>query len=155
MSDLTRAAQRLLEAWDTTPLFKAGNGMLQEYFEVLRDATAASLITLPRATVQQALEALEKTHTQPGCEQWQAERRASVALRAALERPEQAKPVEETVAWRYQAQGRWLYVDKNPNLWQDKPDGEIQSLHAKKTTDFCSESKNGAILTVEPDSASN
>jgi len=37
-----------------------------------------------RQAAQQALEALEKTHTQPGCEQWQAERKASVALRAAL-----------------------------------------------------------------------
>jgi hypothetical protein len=38
MSDLRTAAQRLLEAWDTTPLFKAGDGMLQEHFEVLRAA---------------------------------------------------------------------------------------------------------------------
>jgi hypothetical protein len=37
-----------------------------------------------RQAAQQALEALEKTHTQPGCEQWQAERKASVALRHAL-----------------------------------------------------------------------
>jgi hypothetical protein len=36
MTDLKKAAQRLLEAWDTTPLFKAGDGMLQERFEVLR-----------------------------------------------------------------------------------------------------------------------
>ncbi len=42
-----------------------------------------------REAAQQALEALEKTHTQPGCEQWQAERKASVALRAALAQPEQ------------------------------------------------------------------
>jgi hypothetical protein len=47
-----------------------------------------------REAAQQALEAMEKTHTQPGCEQWQAERKASVALRAALEQPEQ-----EPVAW--------------------------------------------------------
>jgi len=47
-----------------------------------------------REAAQQALEALEKTHTQPGCEQWQAERKASVALRAALAQQEQ-----ETVAW--------------------------------------------------------
>jgi predicted house-cleaning NTP pyrophosphatase (Maf/HAM1 superfamily) len=46
-----------------------------------------------KKAAQQALEALEKTHTQPGCEQWQAERKASVALRAALEQPEQAEPV--------------------------------------------------------------
>jgi hypothetical protein len=41
-----------------------------------------------REAAQQALEALEKTHTQPGCEQWQAERKASVALRAALAQEE-------------------------------------------------------------------
>jgi hypothetical protein len=40
---------------------------------------------LQTAALKQALEALEKTHTQPGCDQWQAERKASVALRAALE----------------------------------------------------------------------
>jgi hypothetical protein len=51
-----------------------------------------------RQAAQQALEALEKTHTQPGCDQWQAERKASVALRAALERQEQE---QEPVAWRY------------------------------------------------------
>jgi len=42
-----------------------------------------------REAAQQALEALEKTHTQPGCEQWQAERKASVALRAALAQQKQ------------------------------------------------------------------
>jgi hypothetical protein len=41
-------------------------------------------MTTLREAAQQALEALEKTHTQPGCDQWQAERKASVALRAAL-----------------------------------------------------------------------
>ena len=41
-----------------------------------------------REAAQQALESLEKTHTQPGCEQWQAERKASVALRAALAQQE-------------------------------------------------------------------
>jgi hypothetical protein len=44
-------------------------------------------MTTLREAAQQALEALEKTHTQPGCDQWQAERKASVALRAALEQP--------------------------------------------------------------------
>ena len=47
-----------------------------------------------KKAAQQALEVLEKTHTQPGCEQWQAERKASVALRAALAQEEQ-----EPVAW--------------------------------------------------------
>jgi outer membrane PBP1 activator LpoA protein len=46
-------------------------------------------MTTLREAAQQALEALEKTHTQPGCEQWQAERKASVALRAALFQEEQ------------------------------------------------------------------
>jgi hypothetical protein len=49
-----------------------------------------------KKAAQQALEALEKTHTQPGCEQWQAERKASVALRAALAQQEQ-----EPVAWQW------------------------------------------------------
>jgi hypothetical protein len=57
-------------------------------------------ITLPRATVQQALEALEFiadewgfTHKANRPERW----RAIDALKAALEQPEQ-----EPVAWRYQ-----------------------------------------------------
>jgi len=52
-----------------------------------------------RTAAQQALEALEKTHTQPGCEQWRAERKASVALRAAL--AQQAEPV----AWAASVDG--------------------------------------------------
>jgi len=69
-----------------------------------------------------------------------------------LEKSEQQR---KPVAWRYEAQGRWVYVDKNPSLWLEKPDGEIQPLYGQQTTDFCSDSKNAAILTVEPDSASN
>jgi hypothetical protein len=42
MSDLTRAAQRLLEALDTTPLLKAGDGMLQEQAEPTQDMKAAA-----------------------------------------------------------------------------------------------------------------
>lgn len=57
----------------------------------------------------------------------------------------------EPIAWRYYTQGRWVYVDKNPSLWLEKPDGEIQPLYGQQTTDFCTESKNVAILTVEPD----
>ena len=66
-----------------------------------------------RQAAQQALEALEKTHTQPGCEQWQAERKASVALRAALAQQEQ-----EPVAW----------VDKGSIAWL----GEQRSLQRRK-----------------------
>ncbi len=36
MTDLRTAALRALEAWDTTPLLKAGDGMLQERMEDLR-----------------------------------------------------------------------------------------------------------------------
>jgi hypothetical protein len=43
--------------------------------------------------MKQALEALEKTHTQPGCEQWLAERRASVALRTIIAEAEKQEPV--------------------------------------------------------------
>jgi hypothetical protein len=53
------------------------------------------LIALARATVQQALEALEKTHTQPGCDQWQAERKASVALRAPLKQPNECRWLQD------------------------------------------------------------
>jgi len=90
-----------------------------------------------RQAALQALEALEKTHTQPGCEQWQAERKASVALRAALAQPEQ-----EPVAWRYQnantdhvylvwnkgTGGRnWtpLYTTPPRREWQGLTEGEI------------------------------
>lgn len=52
----------------------------------------------------------------------------------------------EIVAWRYEAQGRWIYVDKNPNLWQDLPEGEVQALCVHKTTVSSSEEKNGAML---------
>jgi hypothetical protein len=38
MTDLRTAALRALEAWDTTPLLKAGDGMLQEHMEDLRAA---------------------------------------------------------------------------------------------------------------------
>lgn len=71
-----------------------------------------------RQAAQQALEALEKTHTQPGCEQWQAERKASVALRAALAQQEQ-----EPVAWRYKKEGGGIFVsDQCPadvEVWND------------------------------------
>jgi hypothetical protein len=56
-------------------------------FETLPIGTKDRLAALERVA-QQALEALEKTHTQPGCDQWQAERKASVALRAALAQQE-------------------------------------------------------------------
>jgi hypothetical protein len=114
-------------------------------------------MTTLREAAQQALEALEAL--QGGCTDsndgtveaitvWCPE--VIDTLRAALEHTEQ-----EPVSWRYHAEGRWLYVDKNPNFWQDKPDGKIQSLYAQQTTDFCTESKNAAILTLEPDAASN
>jgi hypothetical protein len=62
-----------------------------------------------REAAQQALEAMEKTHTQPGCEQWQAERKASVALRAALAQEEQErKPVAHL--WQHSETGRTRVV---------------------------------------------
>lgn len=39
-----------------------------------------------------ALEALEKTHTAPGCEQWALERKACIALRTAIEVAEKQEP---------------------------------------------------------------
>jgi hypothetical protein len=86
-----------------------------------------------REAAQQALEALEKTHTQPGCEQWQAERKASVALRAALAQqepkpfgyiwptgrhpefrytqlytaPPRREPEQEPVAWIHRQGNHW------------------------------------------------
>jgi ribA/ribD-fused uncharacterized protein len=55
MTDMQKAAQRLLEALDTTPLLKAGDGMLQERIEELRSAleqqeqepVASDLTTMP------------------------------------------------------------------------------------------------------------
>jgi len=61
----------------------------------------------------------------------------------------------EPIAWRYFTQGRWVYVDKNPNLWLEKPDGQIQPLYAQQTTDCLSDEKNAAILTVNTGSMSN
>jgi hypothetical protein len=66
-----------------------------------------------RQAAQQALEALEKTHTQPGCEQWQVERKASVALRAALEQQEQDVP--ETDCGNIE----WADIPKEFNDWWD------------------------------------
>jgi hypothetical protein len=75
-------------------------------------------MTTLREAAQQALEALEKTHTQPGCDQWQAERKASVALRAALAQQEQ-KPV----AWQYKKKAGGIFVsDQCPadvEVWND------------------------------------
>lgn len=62
MTDLEKSAQRLLEAWDTTPLFKAGDGMLQERFEVLRDA----LEKPEQATVKESLTTGEQPEQEPG-----------------------------------------------------------------------------------------
>lgn len=55
----------------------------------------------------------------------------------------------EPVAWRYSTMGTWIYVDIDPNLWQDKPDGEVQALYLQQTTVCLSEEKNGAILTED------
>jgi hypothetical protein len=43
--------------------------------------------------MKQALEALEKTHTAPGCEQWALERKACIALRTAIAEAEKQEPV--------------------------------------------------------------
>jgi hypothetical protein len=75
-----------------------------------------------REAAQQALEALEKTHTQPGCEQWQAERKASVALRAALEQQEQ-EPVA-TVAMDVSG----AHLSWNGKYLGQKPDTKIAML---------------------------
>ena len=90
---------------------------------------------------QQALETLDKTHTQPGCEQWQAERKASVALRAALVQLVQEPPTDweavaadqamtialmkaepvEPVAWMvYALDGKSVCVTDNPADFTDE-----------------------------------
>jgi hypothetical protein len=78
-----------------------------------------------RTAAQQALEALEKTHTQPGCEQWRAERRASVALRAALEQPEQ-EPVADRAAFERHAESLGYSVDPDT---RDGREGGYWSSH--------------------------
>lgn len=65
-----------------------------------------------------------------------------------------AEPVKEPLAWRYEAQGRWIYVDKDPNLWLERPESEVQPLYAQQTTDCLSEEKNGAKLTHDTNTAS-
>lgn len=45
--------------------------------------------------------------------------------------------------------GTWIYVDIDPNLWQDKPDGEVQALYLQQTTVNSSEEKNGAMLSED------
>jgi hypothetical protein len=69
-----------------------------------------------KKAAQQALEVLEKTHTQPGCEQWQAERKASVALRAALAQQEQ-KPVAMLWKVRKALALASAICDRVPNRW--------------------------------------
>ena len=84
-----------------------------------------------REAAQQALEALEKTHTQPGCEQWQAERKASVALRAALTQQEQAT-VKESLSVEFKGGGQvatplqltandlaWLETRRLVRVWKE------------------------------------
>ena len=71
-----------------------------------------------RVAARQALEALEQTHTQPGCEQWQAERRASVALRASLAQPEQEQP-EQCMAHGECFGGQCIYTSQSGQPEQD------------------------------------
>ena len=94
-----------------------------------------------REAAQQALEALEKTHTQPGCEQWQAERKASVALRAALAQEEQ-EPVarviddetpEGSTEW-IPYSGRQVPVKTGDLLYTHPPRREWQSLSEDELT---------------------
>jgi hypothetical protein len=106
----------------------------------------SDLITLPRATVQQALEALEELNG------WQslapplasqAGRQAAISLRAALEQPEpEQEPlaiatVDESlgVVFKFSRShtllpGQMLYVYTHPprREWQGLTDEEIQSV---------------------------
>ena len=96
-----------------------------------------------REAAQQALEALEKTHTQPGCEQWQAERKASVALRAALAHQEQ-EPVarviddetpEGSTEW-IPYSGRQVPVKTGDLLYAHPPRREWRSLSEEEIEDM-------------------
>ena len=60
-----------------------------------------------------------------------------------------AEPLQNPMAWRYSTLGVWVYVDNDPNLWQDKPDGEIQALYLQQTTVCLSEEKNDAMLSED------
>jgi hypothetical protein len=55
-----------------------------------------------------ALEALEKTHTAPGCEQWALERKAGIALRTAIAEAEKQKPVAWAVFEGWNAHDLYL-----------------------------------------------
>ena len=73
-------------------------------------------ITLPRATVEQALEALQKIYLAPEHDEyirvwWPACEDAIAALKAAL-----AEPVQGPVAWRtFDGEGGWDYRDYENN----------------------------------------
>jgi hypothetical protein len=64
MTDLRTAALRALEAWDTTPLLKAGDGMLQERMEDLR-AYLAQPEDKSQAAFEHWVETVEATQEQP------------------------------------------------------------------------------------------
>jgi len=58
--------------------------------------------------MKQALEALEKTHTAPGCEQWALERKACITLRTAIAEAEKQKPVAWAVFEGWNAHDLYL-----------------------------------------------
>jgi hypothetical protein len=111
-----------------------------------------------RQAAQQALEALEKTHTQPGCEQRQAERKASVALRDALEQPEQ-EPVAP-YAWMAVGGTIWrrktseddvpLYTHPPRREWRGLKEWEINDGRDQlPTEDLCNWSFRQGVYFAE------
>jgi len=105
-----------------------------------------------REAAQQALEALEKTHTQPGCEQWQAERKASVALRAALAHQEQ-EPVarviddetpEGSTEW-IPYSGRQVPVKTGDLLYAHPPRREWRNLTMQEIGDVFHAARNAKL----------
>ncbi len=91
-----------------------------------------------------------RRHTQPGCQQWQAERKASVALRAALEQPEQPVAwlespygsirMNTTMRFQFPPQSlKWkipLYTHPPRREWQGLSEEEIAEIALQSQDGF-------------------
>lgn len=103
-------------------------------------------ITIPRATVQQALDALERTNSEPGSMAYEREAKASVALEDALRAApqQQAEPVAaapaliealDHIAKTIERQIE-LIKDRAPGVYLDKrPVVKSLQSHAKRARD--------------------
>jgi hypothetical protein len=119
MTDLRTAALRALKAWDTTPLLKAGDGMLQERMEDLR-AYLAQPEDKSQAAFEHWVETVEATQ---GC----AISRNAVADAGSIIKPEIKVDNAEPVAWINAAnlQGLTLGLYGYAEIYTDESQGRI------------------------------